>query len=180
MRTVVASLPPKEVQNEQGSPTTKTRISRKNASVAIATEEKSNNFNLNERHIVSPQGYVPNTAQREGICELTQQIITKICSLADGMSLILDAGGFEITKNILDLLSNITRFLLPKSNHSFKAYIYNVRTEKTDIVFKRLILAISSTCKVILRFAPQHLQIPLKLLPQVSLLLDVTEVLINY
>ncbi|MDR1528654.1 MAG: hypothetical protein LBS22_03675 [Puniceicoccales bacterium] len=148
-----------------------TRISG-NARGEILTEEKCESADLNKRRIASSV--------------LTRQVIAKICSFADGVSLVLDANGFEITKNVLDALSNAVRFLLPKSDHPLWKHIYGVEKkddgEKIDLVFKRLIVALSSTCKVILKLVPQltRLQAPLKLLPHVSLILDIIELGLNY
>jgi hypothetical protein len=157
-----------------------------NGTMFVGRGYQNTNLNLDGRHIVLLQGYVPDTAQREKICKLARQVIAKICSFADGVSLVLDANGFEITKNILDALSNITRFLLPKSDHPRWKHIYGVEKkddgEKIDLVFKRLIVALSSTCKVLFKLAPQltRLQAPLKLLPHVSLVLDIIELGLNY
>jgi hypothetical protein len=167
------------------------RISRENTHGVIPTREKYKDSTLNKRHTGFPKGCVFNAAQKKKIRELEQQIITKICSFADGISLILDANGFETTKNILDVFSNIARYIcnvLGESEQSqklkqlFKAYICNVGTEKTDVVLKRLVASISSTCKIVLKLAPHliRLQTLLKLFPHVSLLLDITEVLLNY
>ncbi|MDR2776986.1 MAG: hypothetical protein LBB17_03010 [Puniceicoccales bacterium] len=183
-----------EVQNSSGAGV---HVSKKGVHRTMPAKEKCKDSALNRRHIVFPQGYVFNAAQKEKIRKLAQQIIAKTCSFADGISLILDANGFETTKNILDAFSNITRYICnvlgeseqsPKPEQSqklkqlFKAYICNVGIEKTDVVFKRLVLSISSTCKIVLKLAPQliRLQTLSKVFPHVSLLLDITEMVLNY
>ncbi|MDR0742007.1 MAG: hypothetical protein LBE98_00905 [Puniceicoccales bacterium] len=151
-------------------------IPKRNTHGTIPTEKKCKDADLNERHT----GHVPSPAQREKIFKLTQQVIAKTCSFADGVSLILDANGFETTKNVLDALSNAVRFVLPRSGHPIGKYFYNV--EKKEIVFKRLILSISSTCKIVVKLAPQliRLQALSKLFPHISLILDLAELGLNY
>jgi hypothetical protein len=129
--------------------------------------------------------HIANTAQKERILKLVQQIISKVCTLADGASMFLDANGFKTTKDIIDTFSNITRFIFPKSD-SIMAHFYDVEkkgdVEEKKIVFKRLISTTSSTCKVILKFAPQltRLQTLSKIFPYVSLILDILELGLNY
>ncbi|MDR1173712.1 MAG: hypothetical protein LBK24_02880 [Puniceicoccales bacterium] len=166
-------------------------IPGKNTPRAISTKNKCKDAAL-------PPEYVSNTEQKEQAFKLTQRTIQNICNFSDGVSMILDANGFEIAKSILDTLSNITRFILhiivrrrmqhasPACGRSCMAYLYNVEktndVEKTEIVFKRLILSASSMCKGILRLAPQliHLQVLSKVFPHVSLVLDILELAFNY
>jgi Na+-transporting NADH:ubiquinone oxidoreductase subunit NqrD len=126
---------------------------------------------------------------------IVQQIIPKICSFADGISLALDANGFKITKDILDTFSNAVRFIVhiivtrrtsPEANRSFKDYFYKVEkkdnVEKKEIIFKRLVMAAASACKVLSKLMPTLtcLQALSKLLPYVSLSLDIIELGFNY
>jgi hypothetical protein len=171
-----------------------TRVSEENIQVERSVEGdlKSERSNLSERNVVSPTEHVANTAQKERISKLVQQIIPKIWTLANGISMILDAKGFKLAKDIINLLSNITQYIqyvlllrdpseqLSKLKQLFKACFYN--GERKEIIFKRLILIMSSTCKIILRLAPQLpcLQVLSKSLPQVSSLLDVMSLVFNY
>ncbi|MDR1232701.1 MAG: hypothetical protein LBJ75_00315 [Puniceicoccales bacterium] len=166
-------------------------IPGKNTRRAISTKNKC-------KDAASPPEYVSNTEQKEQAFKLTQRTIQNICNFSDGVSMILDANGFEIAKNILDTLSNITRFILhiivtrrtqhasPVCDRSCMAYLYNVEktndVEKTEIVFKRLILSASSMCKGILRLAPQLtcLRVLSEVFPHVSLVLDILELAFNY
>ncbi|MDR1457424.1 MAG: hypothetical protein LBI47_01030 [Puniceicoccales bacterium] len=139
---------------------------------------------------------VENTAQKKRILKLVQQIIPKICTLADGASMVLGVNGFKITKDIFDTFSNAMRFTLhiivtrrtlsesPEQLSKLKqlllSYFYNV--EKKEIVFKRLLSAMSSTCKIILRLAPQltRLQALSKVFPHISLILDIIGLGLNH
>ncbi|MDR1173371.1 MAG: hypothetical protein LBK24_01090, partial [Puniceicoccales bacterium] len=157
----------------------------------MPTEGKYKDAVLGERGATVPPEHVSSAGQ----IGLAQQIIPKICSVADGVSMILDANGFKIAKDVIDLFSNITRYVrhvLSKSEQPpnpeqssklkqlFTAYFYNI--EKKEIVFKKLASAVSSMCKVILGFAPQltHLRVLSKIFPHVSLVLDTIELLLNY
>ncbi|MDR1528656.1 MAG: hypothetical protein LBS22_03690 [Puniceicoccales bacterium] len=180
MEEVLTPLISENSPKTQSSPGVGVYIPRNNVPGVISNEEKYKDADLNERHIVPFQGYIPDIAQREKICKLMQQVIAKICGFTDGVSLVLDAWGFKTTKDILDALSNITRFVLPKSDRSLRAYFYD--GAKKEIVFKRLIVVLSSTCKVILKLAPQltRLQALSKLFPHVSLILGILELGLNY
>ncbi|MDR1457425.1 MAG: hypothetical protein LBI47_01035 [Puniceicoccales bacterium] len=136
------------------------------------------------------QGRALGVVQEERISKHAKQI-TEICRFAVGMSLILKTNGFKITSNILEALSEITRFILhiiitrrtqhalPECDRSCKAYFYDA--EKQDIVFKKLIVFLASASKAFLEIVPQlvRLQVLPKLLPYFSLFLDFTELMLK-
>ncbi|MDR2603604.1 MAG: hypothetical protein LBC11_03550, partial [Puniceicoccales bacterium] len=132
---------------------------------------------------VAPLGRAP-VSHKEKILEWISKHakkIIEICRFTVGMSLILNNNDFKIVSDMLDALSDFTRFILhiivtrhtqhalPDPDRSFKAYLYDA--EKQDIVFKRLFMSLASACKVFLKVVPKlvRFQTLSKLLPYFGL-----------
>lgn len=134
-------------------------------------------------------------SQKEKTFKLVQEVIAKICSFVDGVSMILDAWGFKIAKDILDTLVNAVRFILhiiatgcmqrtlPKGNRSLKAYFCKKEEkdglERQNIVIRRLVMFAASACQLIVRLAPEltYPRVLLKPFLWIGLILEIAELL---
>jgi hypothetical protein len=153
--------------------------------------EKCQNTNLSRRSVTSLLRYAKQIKDSGTFADGTSLIL-------DGLSTSLGAKNFngvegilKIAKDVIDIASNaarfashivITRCTLPERDRSFMSYFYKVEkkgnVEKKEIIFKRLVRTLASTCKVILWFVPQF-QMWLKLPQYLSLFLNVAEIFLN-